>query len=566
MSIFYDKINSIINRSIFIRQYDSITAEGKSKTLFHNLNRSSKSLLLARAFMQTGKNIIFVTADDKVAEDYLDDLDLLVGKESDHFLPDYEVLPYEQRSPHYMIRAQRIETLTAAVSDKPSIFSVSIRAILRKIVSADIFRKNIITLNKNEEYNPEILISNLVGMGYENQFQVSKIGEIARRGGIIDVFSPNSTKPVRIEFFGDEVESIRVFSISSQRSTGEEMDTVTLIPSREFSLHDIDTDEKLWERIHKYGFYDGIELDVSLLLPKVETFLEYFSPENCVIFWDEFQFFFSCFNEIFEETTDLFQKVHFKYKKRIIPIPEDIFESERFINKVFKNYPNFFLSSSFQDFKEISERCKAPTTSQTNMHGNLDLLEKDIKEKLQKGYRIFIQSDNTSQSKRMQDLLPQFEEQIDFTIGVFQNGFNLTDGKLAIYTDHEIFSRYKRKRRQARFTKDEALVDYESLKPGDYVVHIDHGIGIYAGLKKLNIEGSNIECLTLKYAENDVVYVPTFQLSLVSKFVSEEGIAPVIHKLGSKKWKYAKRRAKKQIELVAEDLIKLYAERKLRTG
>ena len=566
MNIFYNKISSIIDRSGFIEQFDSIVQNKKSGTLVHNLNRSAKSLLLTRAFKKTNKNIIFVTADDKVAEDYIEDLDLFVGQDSSYFLPDYEVLPYEQRSPHYMIRAQRIETLTAAVSEKSAIFSVSIRAILRKIVSADIFRKNIITLNKNEEYNPDILISNLVGMGYETEFQVSKVGEIARRGGIIDVFSPNSTKPVRIEFFGDEVESIRVFSISSQRSTGEELDTVTLIPSREFSLHDIDTEEKLWERIHKDGFYDGIELDVSLLLPKTGTFLKYFSPENCLIFWDEFQFFFSCFNEIFEETTDLFQKVHSKYKKRIIPIPEDIFGGEQFINKVFKNYANFFLSSSFQNFKEISERYKAPTTSQTNLHGNLDLLEKDIKKKLQKGYRIFIQSDNTSQSKRMQDLLPQFEEHVDFTIGVFQNGYNLTDTKLAIYTDHEIFSRYKRKRRQARFTKDEALVDYESLKPRDYVVHIDHGIGIYAGLKKLNIEGSNIECLTLKYADNDVVYVPTFQLSLVSKFVSEEGITPVIHKLGSKKWEYAKRRAKKQIEMVAEDLIKLYAERKLRKG
>ena len=116
MSVFYKTINSIIDRSDFINQYDSIIASQKSGNLFYNLNRSAKSMLLARAFEKTGKSIIFVTADDKVAEDYLDDFDLFVGKESAHFLPDYEVLPYEQRSPHYMIRAQRIETLTAAVS------------------------------------------------------------------------------------------------------------------------------------------------------------------------------------------------------------------------------------------------------------------------------------------------------------------------------------------------------------------------------------------------------------------------------------------------------------------
>ncbi len=566
MSIFYNKISAIIERSGFFKQFDSVVASQKTGTLFYNLNRSAKSMLLARAFKKTGKNIIFVTADDKVAEDYLDDFDLFVGNESAHFLPDYEVLPYEQRSPHYMIRAQRIETLTAAVSGKPYIYSLSIRSFLRKIAASEIFRKNIITLNKNEEYNPEKLISNLVGMGYENQFQVSKVGEIARRGGIIDVFSPNSYKPVRIEFFGDEVESIRVFSISSQRSTGEELDSIVLIPSREFSLHDIDTEEKLWKRIHKDGFYDGIELDASLLLPKVETFLEYFSSKNCLIFWDEFQFFPSYFNEIFDETTDLFLKIRSKYKKRIIPEPEDIFENEKFIGIIFRKYSNFFLSGSFQDFKEITEKIEAPITSQSNMHGSLETLEKELSNKLDEGYRIFIQSDNTSQSKRMMNLLPQFEEQIDFCIGVLQNGFNLIDAKLAVFTDHEIFSRYKRKRRLTRFSKEEALVDYESLKPGDYVVHIDHGIGIYAGLKKLPVDGNQIECLTLKYSGNDVIYVPTFQLSLVSKFVSEEGIAPIIHKLGSKKWENAKKRAKKQIELVAEDLIKLYAERKLRKG
>ncbi|MFC1898022.1 transcription-repair coupling factor [Candidatus Cloacimonadota bacterium] len=566
MSLFYNKISSILERSNFIREFDAVVQSQKSGTLVHNLNRSAKSLLLAHAYEQTGKNVIFITADDKVAEDYLEDIDLLIGRDSAYFLPDYEVLPYEQRSPHYLIRAQRIETLTAAVSVKPAVFTVSIRSFLRKIAASRIFGKNIITLKKGEDFNPDVLISDLVGMGYENQFQVSKVGELARRGGIIDVFSPSSHRPVRIEFFGDEVESIRVFSISSQRSTGEDLESITLIPSREFSLHDIGTSDDLWKRIHKDGFYEGIELDASLLLPRIESFIQYFDVDNCLIFWDEYQFFQSYFNEILEETTELYQKIHTKFKNRIIPQPEDIFESEKFVNQVFKKYPNYFLNASFQEFRQIKHKLEAPVTSQTNMHGSLEILEQEIAAKLQDGYRVFLQSDNKSQSKRMLDLLPQFENQMDFSIGVLQNGFNLTDAKLAVFTDHEIFSRYKRKRRSTHFSKEEALVDYESLKPGDYVVHIDHGVGIYAGLNKLLLDGNTIECLTLRYANNDVVYVPTFQLTLVSKFVSEEGVAPTIHKLGSKKWENTKSRAKKQIELVAEDLIKLYAERRLRRG
>ncbi len=566
MSTFYTKISSLIDRSEFIKKIDSQITENKTKGLFYNLNRSAKSILLARVFEQTGKNIIFITADDKVAEDYLEDLDLLIGRDCAHFLPDYEVLPYEQRSPHYMLRGQRIETLTSAVSSQPGIFSVSIRSLLRKITSSTIFKKNIIRLSVNEEYDPDVLVSNLVGMGYETQFQVSKVGELSRRGGIIDVFSPNSHRPVRIEFFGDIVESIRVFSVNSQRSTGEELNKVTLIPSREFSLHDIDTTDKMWERIHENGFYDGIELDVSMLIPKIETFLEFFTPENSIIFWDEFQYVNSSVKEILEETSDLYQKIKTKFKNRIIPEPDALFANKRFINKVLKKYPNYFLSASYQEFKEISGKFKAPIVSQTNIQGNLEVFEKELKEKLEDGYRIIIQSDNKSQSKRMRDLLPQFDEQVDFTIGVLQAGLHLTDAKIAIYTDHEIFSRYKRKRHKSRFSKEEALVDYDALKPGDYIVHIDHGIGIYAGLKRLNIEGNTIETLTLRYAGNDVVYVPTFQLPMVSKFVSEEGITPTIHKLGSKKWENMKSRAQKQIELIAEDLIKLYAERKVKKG
>jgi transcription-repair coupling factor (superfamily II helicase) len=225
--MFYGKLKSILDKSEFLKNFDLRIKERQSKILIYKLNRSAKSLLLARAFAESGKNIVFITSDDKLAEDYLDDLDLLVGNKNSFLLPDYEVLPYEQRSPHYTIRAQRISALARAISGKPAIYSLSLRSFLRKIVSPNLFRKNIIHLQKNREYNPQILVSNLVGAGYEVQFQVSRVGEIARRGGIVDVFGAGTDKPVRIEFFGDEVESIRVFSVSTQRSTGEEFKKIT---------------------------------------------------------------------------------------------------------------------------------------------------------------------------------------------------------------------------------------------------------------------------------------------------------------------------------------------------
>jgi transcription-repair coupling factor (superfamily II helicase) len=564
--MFYERIKPFLDKSEFFRSYDSECSSPSAGSAICNLNQSAKSLLLARALVKTGKNIIMISADDKTAEEYVDDLNLLVGADHSFYLPDFEVLPYEERSPHYMIRAQRIETLTRAVTGKPAVFNLSLRSFLRQIVHPDIFGKHVIVLKKGEEFDPQLLVSNLVGMGYESEYQVAKVGDVARRGGIVDVFSPSTSSPVRIEFFGDEIESIRIFSVSSQLSTGEELGSITLLPSREFSLHDIETDDRLWDKIHRKGFYEGIESDVSLLLPKTGTFLDFFRPDNSLLFWDNFIYVNNYIEEIIEEATDLFQKITGKRKKIIIPHPDQLFQDKKYVNKINRKFSHFYLSAGHQNIRNVKSSYEGPFLSQHNLHGNLEHLEAELENNLSADYRIIIQSDNSSQSKRMKDLLPQFSEQLDFTIGVFQNGFLLTDSKVAVYTDHEIFSRYKRRRRQLKFSKDEILVDYESLKPGDYIVHIDHGIGIYGGLKQLEVDGNTIECLTLNYSGNDSVYVPTYQLSLVSKYVSQEGLAPTIHKLGGKRWEQLRSKAEKQVELIAEDLIKLYAERKIKKG
>ncbi|MCD4829671.1 MAG: transcription-repair coupling factor [Candidatus Cloacimonetes bacterium] len=553
-----------LERSPFFTQAtEALSAKGRG-CLLHGLNASAKAALAAHVFRQRQCDIVFVSADDKTAEDYLEDLQLLVGRESACLLPDFEVLPFEERSPHYTIRAQRIEALARAVSGRPQIYSVPLRSLLRQIVPREMFAANIIGLNSGAEYDPDVLVSNLVGMGYANEYQVSRVGEVARRGGIVDVFSPNLAYPVRIEFWGDEIVGMRSFSVASQRSLEGAVKRVTLLPSREFSLHDIDADEQLWERIHDNGFYDGIEQDVSLLLPRLESFAQWLKQP--LFLFDEYQFFPGYIEELEQEVAELWQKSRTQKKKRQLPEPTRLFESRAWLDNLLTTAHTHFLASSYQEHAHIVSRLEAPLTSQTNMHSDLGMLERSLNDKIAAGHAVFIQSDNRSQSKRMRELLPELADSVTFTIGVLQKGFNLLDAKLSVFTDHEIFSRYRKRRSASQFAKDEALVDYEALQPGDYIVHIDYGIGVYEGLKRMSVEGSEIECLTLRYADNDTVYVPTFQLSLVSRFVSEEGYRPTIHKLGGKMWETQKQRARKQIEVVAEDIVKLYAERKVRKG
>ena len=306
---------------------------------------------------------------------------------------------------------------------------------------------------------------------------------------------------------------------------------------REFSLHDIHTsDDFFWQKIHSNGFYDGIEQDIHCLLPQTENILSFFNPKNTILIWDEFQFTHHQYQEIIEEATELYQKaLASSDRNKLIP-PQKLFATLPNHNTQVKNLQTCYFSSSFQEHKNIQHELEIHVKNHHNLHGNLEILEKELTVAIEKKYYIIIQSDNSSQRKRMRDLLPTFEDQVHFSIGVLQNGFTFDEAKVAIFTDHEIFSRYRTRKKHLSFSRQDAITHYDDLKPGDYIVHIVHGIGIFEGLKKIRVSENEVECLVISYTNNDRIYVPTYQLSLVSKYVTEEGIHPVIHKLGSRKW------------------------------
>ncbi|NCB36371.1 MAG: transcription-repair coupling factor, partial [Clostridia bacterium] len=233
----YQKIAAQLEQSAFFRDLIPINPG----TQIYHLSQSARALVAAHLWAKSGKNLILVSQDDIIAEDLWDDLVSLVGRENAFYLPDYEILPYEDRSPHYSIRATRMITLLNALSDAPAIYSLSIRSLLRLIPAKASLAKHILTLKQGDSIDPEDLLRQLQNMGYEIEYQVSKVYQAARRGGILDVFSPPNQNPVRIEFWGDEIISIRHFSASTQRSLDADIKAVTLIPAREISLDDINS-------------------------------------------------------------------------------------------------------------------------------------------------------------------------------------------------------------------------------------------------------------------------------------------------------------------------------------
>ncbi|MBP7564301.1 MAG: DEAD/DEAH box helicase, partial [Candidatus Cloacimonetes bacterium] len=569
---FYQKIAKQLDQSPSFQRFSELIRNANKTGIFTQLNFSLKSLLLAHAFTVSKKSALLITLDDRIAEEFSDDLKLLLGSEQVSCLPDYEVLAYEERSPHYVIRSERIKVLTDILTHEKKVITLSIRSLIQALTPSSILSEFILTVQQGQEMDMSDLIEMLVNSGYENDFKVIKPGQISKRGGIIDIFSPNYDMPVRLEFFGDEIYSIRHFNVESQRSESEELKEIRIIPAREVILSKIAEDSPLKEKTALKGFYEGIEHDIPLLFQQKECLLHYFNKNEAILFWDNIHSLSQIAGEISKETEDMWIKAKKESKKRILPDPDTMFFNNKSLHQITADFSNHILTTAFYDPKQElfplkkTEEIDFPTEPAPVIESNLILLEDFLDTYLNKQYTIYIQSENNAQKLRMQQLLPDLCHRLHFNIGVFHKGFILKDAKLAFLTDHEIFQRLKRKKLDSSFSKGEALVDYDSIKPGDYIVHIDYGIGIYEGLKTLDIDGKKIECLSIQYAQGDHIYVPTWQLGAVAKYISEEGSVPVIHKLGTRQWEIAKEKAKKQIELVVDEIVNLYAERSIRSG
>jgi len=561
----YDQISSCLGKSDFINELDGDLAAG-IRTQYYHLNQSARALLAAHIHRQTGKNVLLISQDDIIAEDLWDDLCVLIGREHAFYLPDYEILPYEERSPHYSIRATRMECILRALQGDTGVFSLSIRTLVRYLPPRDSLLKHVRAIKKGMDYPPEDLIRDLANMGYEIDYQVSKVFQAARRGGIVDVFSPPLQKPVRLEYYGDEIVSIRQFSATTQRSEPGELGWLNLIPARELALDEVLSSSPIISQIRSKGYFEGIENYYSLLIPELACFADYFDPSERIILWNNYPYIAEEHEQLLEQCLAGYMREKKNHGKAKLALPENILADEKYIHSLMNSSFNSFVSQSEFVLPFSAALRRAPISQATFINADLNILSERLSANSSNGIYSLLLFDNPSQSKRMKELLADYSLDPDHYLGVLHEGMILEDGGLELFTDHEIFNRYKRKRYTPRYSPGEEIVDYENLKPGDYVVHIDHGIAVFEGLKIIRLDNQDVECLVLRYAGEDRVYVPTFQLQLLSKYIAEEGANPVLHKLGSAKWSHTRQKAEEQIEIIAADIVKLYAERSQRPG
>jgi transcription-repair coupling factor (superfamily II helicase) len=551
----------------FSKIKDALT-RGEKVISLSGLAGSGKALLLAYLKKNLDSPFLVITSKPEEALKIYDDLVSFLGQEKARLFPAWEILPYEMKIPDPEIIGRRLETLYDLMLKENIIAVATVRSCLEKTMLPEDLKKKIISLKVGESRDIEYLSQQLFDLGFKRFPQVEEVGAYSIRGGIVDVFPHSYSDPIRIEFFGDQVESIRKFAVLDQRSI-QKIDSARILPSREVLISDAKLEEclsklrpkqaeNLREKIRFYEEVPGLEWLASLFELPQATILDYLSSDS-ILFLDESSFIQNEMDQIQTETERLFSEA--EKREEAVPEPKVLFDDK----EAFLNQTHQFQVIENLSLGEKKESINLGMMEPGGFGGSLDLLRGAIRNYKTQRQKIYVFCDNPGQKDRLSELLDHEREGVNLEVGLLNSGFSFPEIGLVTLTDHQIFSRYFRRRRKRRFNEGIALSSYSALSLGDFVVHIDFGIGKYAGLESLLVDQRKRECLKLFYQGGDKLYVPIEEFNRVHRFVGKEG-APTLSKLGGTSWEKLKGRTKKAIQDIAKELIELYAERKAKLG
>ncbi len=497
---------------------------------------SAVSILAAELFLTQNKTILYLT-DDKEDALYINaEMEDLLGKDNILYFPATHLEPYQiekTQNANLVLRTEVINKLNSAKS--PKVIVAFIGAMSEKVLKKEDFKAISHHIKVGDQLDFDFVDELLNHYQFNQTDFVSEPGEFSVRGGIVDVFSFSNEKPFRITFFGNEVESIRTFDIESQLSL-DKIDEFQLVSNMNFSVSG-----------SKVSFFELLPEDSFIVSKNL-----YLSARRI--------------KEFHEKALEKYETLSKDIKHRS---PDELFISEgEFQNKLIKFKTIDFSSQHFKLTK--SQIIELNQTQQPSFHKNFELLIQDLEEKQGQGFDTWISFSSEKQKERLQSIFEELQHEIPFKSfkSELHEGFVDSHNKILIYTDHQIFDRYQRYKSKDGFAKSEQLTlkDLMSLKVGDYIAHIDHGIGKFMGLVKVNNDGKIQECFKLSYKNGDLLYVSIHSLHKISKYNGPDGKEIVLSKLGSPAWKSLKQKTKARVKQIAFDLIKLYAERKTAKG
>lgn len=522
------KLKSLLADHTKVKELQNgLSQTGNSIIQVDGMNGSLPAIVAAICSENTGAPQIFIAPGQEEAAYFLNDFSKLTPHSTVHFFPS----SYKRSLKHHHTDKAnlqlRSEVLRELHHQNDQFYLVTYpEAITEKVVTDTTLQQSTLTLKKGENISIDDIIEFMTELEFERVDFVYEPGQFSIRGSIIDIFSYSSEFPYRLDFFGDEIESMRSFDIESQLSK-EKFDSITILPN----IHS--TDEE------KQSFFHML-------------------PAETVCWIKEPAVLKAQMDKIYEETTQLNSDIQ---PARHYENGDEIMFHLQGLKVVEYNSPFYFTANQTINFQ---------TLPQPAFNKNFELLGNNLKENEEKGYWNIILTNNQKQIDRLTAIFQDIDQEVHFTpvLETLHEGFIDKDAKICCYTDHQIFERYYRPAVKKGFSKNESinLKEIANLHPGDYVVHADHGIGKFAGLQKVDINGKSQEAVKLIYKDNDSLFVSIHSLHKISKYKDKEGEQPKIYKLGSGAWQNLKQKAKRKIKDIAKELIDLYAKRKEQEG
>ncbi|KAA2218899.1 transcription-repair coupling factor [Maribacter flavus] len=495
---------------------------------------SALSFVLADTFNKKERPLLAIFNDKEEAAYYLNDLERILGEEHVLFYPGSYRRPYQIEETDNANVLLRAEVLNRINSKKKPAFIVSYPdALFEKVLTRKELDKNTLKMKVGDSLSLDFLNEVLFEYQFKRVDFVTEPGEFSVRGGIVDVYSFSNDEPYRIEFFGDEVDSIRTFDVATQLSI-DKIKTITIVPN----------------------------MANKFLTEQRQSFLTYIAA-NTLVYSKNTDLLFGCLNDLFEKAKEAFSKLSEEIKHAN---PAELFLS----GAAFKEQLQNFTVLTADGAQKNQNQFEFHTKPQPSFNKKFDLLIENLNDYRDKGYTNYIFCASEQQSKRFQDIFEEINEKVHYQTLVFPlyQGFVDDDLKLVCYTDHQIFERYHKFHIKNGYSKKQSITlkELNKLEIGDYVTHIDHGIGKFGGLQKIDVEGKKQEAIKLMYGERDILYVSIHSLHKISKFNGKDGAVPKIYKLGSGAWKKIKDKTKNRVKKIAFDLIKVYAKRRLEKG
>ena len=507
-------------------------AIGHTKGVIHTTGMvgSSKSLAIAKIYQQRkGLHIAVMESEDQ-ASMIFNDLSNLVGAKQILFLPSAFKISIVHGQGDSTNLLMRTEVLSKLVSSNTNGIVVTFpEALVEKVVSGQEFKNSILEISKGEKVSIDTIEDILQEYLFEHVEFVYRPGQYSIRGSIVDIFSYSFPEPYRLDFFGDDIESIRTFDITSQLSK-EQLEQITIVPN----LNDR-------QSITNY------ESIFSIV------------PPTATIWFEDSRWTFTKIEQIEEQAKEKYSEI----EKMLVRIDSP--------SEILKQLQNHSIVEMGQNCVSQPEMTISFNTSlQPAFNKNFNLLGDTFENNQNEGYTNIFFTENINQAQRLEDIFKEIHPKLKFTSLMIElgDGFIDHDLKICCYTDHQIFERHHGNIVKERYAPKESITlkELTALSLGDYVVHIDHGIGKFSGLVKTEVNGKWQESIKLVYQDNDVLFVGIHNLHKISKYKSKEGIAPKIHKLGSGIWERTKQKTKSKVKDIAKDLIALYAERKSQKG